>query len=291
MSSEIYSLPENFGIGNRDVLIRLYSSNRPSFKNKVLFSKNLFCLVRKGIKDVYTATGKETITSNDVLMLPAGSALMSERFAGDKYEAILIFFGNDTLINFCATRGLAINEKSSGQSVFKVPQDGFLKNYSESLLLLNERENSSMHELKVYEILSYISTAFPQLFVDFALQALSGKEDIKLKQVVEMNLYKGLRIEELAFLSNMSISTFKRHFGIIYKMPPQKYFAQARMEHARLLLSLQKRPSDIYDELGYESLSAFSNEFKKYFGMSPKQFQPNIEPQEKAFELPEQQLA
>ena len=54
---------------------------------------------------------------------------------------------------------------------------------------------------------------------------------------------------------------------------------------------MQKRPSEIYADLGYENLSAFSTEFKKHFGMPPKQFQIGNDPEEKAFELPEQQLS
>jgi AraC-like DNA-binding protein len=45
------------------------------------------------------------------------------------------------------------------------------------------------------------------------------------------------------------------------------------MEKARELLLLDQRPSDIYLDLRYQSLSAFSTEFKKHFGISPKQFQ------------------
>ncbi|WP_071781165.1 AraC family transcriptional regulator [Adhaeribacter aquaticus] len=40
----------------------------------------------------------------------------------------------------------------------------------------------------------------------------------------------------------------------------------------------------MYYELGYESLSAFSNEFKKHFGLSPKQLQTHNEQTAKAFE-------
>ena len=44
------------------------------------------------------------------------------------------------------------------------------------------------------------------------------------------------------------------------------------MEKAGLLLRQNKKPSEIYYELEYENLSSFSNEFKKFFGVSPKNY-------------------
>ncbi|MEL1244598.1 AraC family transcriptional regulator [Flavobacterium sp. DGU11] len=290
MSSIIYTLPEGFTTGTDDTLIYFYTNDRPSEKNKVVFTKNMLCLLQNGIKVVHTANGKEIVTNEEVLMLASGSILMSEQTVANKYEAILIFFGNKTLSDFCAKRRLSFNEKSPSKSIFKVPQDSFLKNFCLSLKLLKEQGNSEMNEVKIQEVLNYISTTSPDIFNRFVGQALAGKSDIKIKQVVGLNLHNGLTTEELAFLCDMSVSTFKRHFAALYNMPPQKYFLQQKMDQAKLLLSLQKRPSEIYAELGYENLSAFSNEFKKHFGLSPKQFQTENGPGEKAFGLPEQQF-
>jgi AraC-like DNA-binding protein len=45
---------------------------------------------------------------------------------------------------------------------------------------------------------------------------------------------------------------------------------QRRMERAKAMLNDRKlRPSEIYLDLGYESLAAFSTEFKKHFGVAP----------------------
>ncbi|AWH85859.1 hypothetical protein HYN59_12430 [Flavobacterium album] len=290
MSSEIYTLPEDFNIGSADTMIYFYTNDRPSVKNKVVFTKNMLCLLQHGEKEVHNAAGKEIITNNEVLLLTAGSTLMTERTPIGKYEAILIFFGNQTLTDFCVKNKVAITEKAPSASIFKFSQDAFLKNFCRSLQLLKEQGNNSMYAFKVQEILGYISTSFPNVFNHFVARALSVNHGVKIKQIVEMNLHKGLTIEELAFLCNMSVSTFKRHFFSLYNMPPQKYFLQQKMVHAKVLLSLGKRPSEIYTELGYENLSAFSNEFKKHFGISPKQFQSENGREAKVFELPEQQL-
>jgi AraC-like DNA-binding protein len=238
-----------------------------------------------GIKEVHTTAGKEVISSNEVLMLTSGSTLMTENVAENgKYEAILIFFGNKTLTDFCIRHGLAINPKVPKRSILKMDRDEFLDHYCQSLQLLRDHQISQMDEVKVQEVLSYIETKSPEIFQYLVSQALADKTDIKLRQVVESNSNKGLTTEELAFLCNMSVSTFKRHFAEIYQITPQKYFTQIRMEEAKKLLFLKKSPSEIYTKLGYENLSAFSNEFKKYAGLSPKQFQSKNELTGKVFE-------
>jgi AraC family transcriptional regulator, exoenzyme S synthesis regulatory protein ExsA len=285
MDKDFFTLPEDFGIAPRDTSIYFYSNTSSSVKNKVVFTKNMLCMVHAGVKEVQTAEGKEVITNQEVLLLSSGSTLMSESVAEDsKYEAILVFFSNEVLVDFC--KGAALQNSSSPvKKIYKIQKDPFLNNFCQSLQFLRAQGHSEMDELKTREILQYISLMHPEMFRAFMQQALTAKADIKLKQVVELNINKGLSIEELAFLCNMSVSTFKRHFSAIYKMSPQKYFTQLKMDQARLLLSLRKRPSEIYLELGYSNLSAFSSEFKKFFGQPPTQFQDQVDLIEKAVEL------
>ena len=91
---------------------------------------------------------------------------------------------------------------------------------------------------------------------------------------IETNKHKKLTLTELAFLSNMSVSTFKREFEKHFQESPIKWFQEKRLEHAAFLLkNEQKRASEIYYEIGYESLSSFVQAFKVRFGKTPKQFQ------------------
>jgi len=58
----------------------------------------------------------------------------------------------------------------------------------------------------------------------------------------------GISLEELAFICNLSVSTFKRRFVDIYGMAPGKWFLQKKMEWAKeLILQGGERPGEIYD--------------------------------------------
>lgn len=286
MNTEVFTLPDDFNKNVEDNLIYFYENNRSSRNNKVVFTRNLLCLLQHGTKEVHTAGQRELVTNREILMLTSGSTLMSESLADNgRYEAILIFFSNEVLIDFCASGSLKADRGKHGTSIYKIGRDEFLKNYCQSLYLLRTQGSSALNYLKVREILSYIHLKYPETFQHFISSALSSGANVKLRQIVESNLNKGLSIDELAFLCNMSASTFKRHFSATYNTSPQKYFNRLKMEQAKALLSLQKKASEIYMELGYANLSAFSNEFKKHFGQSPSQFQSNIELPGKAVEL------
>jgi AraC-like DNA-binding protein len=83
-----------------------------------------------------------------------------------------------------------------------------------------------------------------------------------------------LSVEELAFLCNTSLSTFKRRFQKIYGTSPNKWILQKRMELAKHLLEHHhEKPGDIYYKIGYENHSSFSQSFKQVYGVTPRDFQ------------------
>ena len=93
-------------------------------------------------------------------------------------------------------------------------------------------------------------------------------------QIIERNQLNKLTIKELSFLCHMSVSTFKRKFEKIYGESPIKWFQNKRLEYAhRLIVDQSKRASDVFHEVGYESLSSFVQAFKLKYGITPKQSQ------------------
>ena len=114
--------------------------------------------------------------------------------------------------------------------------------------------------------------------VDFlyALINNSDNKNQKFIQTIESNRLNKLTIKELSFLSNMSVSTFKREFEKNFHSSPSKWFQDKRLEHAAFLLkNSSKRSSDIFEDIGYENLSNFIQAFKIKFGVTPKQYQSN----------------
>jgi len=95
-------------------------------------------------------------------------------------------------------------------------------------------------------------------------------EKINLKEFINRNYKFNVSLERLAFMTGRSLSAFKRDFKEIFNEAPNRWLIQKRLQEAHFLIEKKnKKPSDIYLELGFEDLSHFSFAFKKEFGMSP----------------------
>lgn len=77
-------------------------------------------------------------------------------------------------------------------------------------------------------------------------------------------------IDDLASLADMSVTSFHRHFKAITAMSPLQYRTQMRLQEARRLMLVDAAAaSTIAMGVGYESVSQFSRDYRKMFGMPP----------------------
>lgn len=84
------------------------------------------------------------------------------------------------------------------------------------------------------------------------------------------NYAKALRVEELAEIAGMAISTLHYHFRQLTAMSPLQYQKQLRLQTApgRMLVEGLDAASAAF-EVGYESASQFNREYSRYFGQPP----------------------
>ncbi|XRG80504.1 AraC family transcriptional regulator [Rossellomorea sp. GAMAL-10_SWC] len=105
--------------------------------------------------------------------------------------------------------------------------------------------------------------------------AIEGSTTNRISEVIEQikaNFYKSLRIEELAEIANMSVSSLHRHFKDVTAMSPLQFQKHLRLQEARLLLlSESSDAADVTFRVGYESPSQFSREYSRLFGFPPKE--------------------
>ena len=87
---------------------------------------------------------------------------------------------------------------------------------------------------------------------------------------IAANYAKTLRVEELAQLSNMGVSTLHHHFRALTAMSPLQYQKQVRLQSARsLMLNNGLDAASAAFEVGYESATQFSREYSRFFGQPP----------------------
>jgi len=87
---------------------------------------------------------------------------------------------------------------------------------------------------------------------------------------IKENYAKPLRVEELAEIAGMGVSTFHHHFRALTAMSPLQYLKQIRLQEARALMSIQGLDvGSAALAVGYESASQFTREYKRFFGETP----------------------
>jgi AraC-like DNA-binding protein len=87
---------------------------------------------------------------------------------------------------------------------------------------------------------------------------------------VRTNYAKPLRVEDLAKIAGMGVSTLHHHFQALTAMSPLQYQKQLRLHTARerMLMDGVDAASAAF-EVGYESASQFNREYSRFFGQPP----------------------
>lgn len=87
---------------------------------------------------------------------------------------------------------------------------------------------------------------------------------------IKDNYAKQLRVEELAEIAGMGVSTLHHHFRALTAMSPLQYQKQIRLQEARARMSIHGLDAGSAAlEVGYESASQFTREYKRLFGLTP----------------------
>ena len=87
---------------------------------------------------------------------------------------------------------------------------------------------------------------------------------------IKTNYAKPLRVEDLAEIAGVGVSTLHHHFRVLTAMSPLQYQKQLRLQAARgrMLMDGLDAASAAF-EVGYESASQFNREYSRFFGQPP----------------------
>ena len=83
------------------------------------------------------------------------------------------------------------------------------------------------------------------------------------------NFSEPMKVEELAELAHMSVSSFHQHFKSVTSMSPLQYQKVLRLQEARRLMLSMMDAGTASWHVGYQSASQFSREYSRFFGSAP----------------------
>jgi len=187
------------------------------------------------------------------------------------FKKIYILFEQEFLKEFNDIYKFKVENKKTANGIVPLNKNILIENFIRSLTpYFNEKGTIDEQFLNVKrtELLLILLKANPELaniFFDF-----SHPEKIDLEEFMNRNFKFNVSIEHFAYLTGRSLSAFKRDFEKIFNATPSHWLVRKRLEEAYHLIDKKnKKPSDIYLDLGFEDLSHFSFAFKKLFGHSP----------------------
>jgi AraC-like DNA-binding protein len=90
---------------------------------------------------------------------------------------------------------------------------------------------------------------------------------------MRQNATRALTVEQVARHVGMSGSHFAHRFSAVARVSPMRFLKQLRLDAAReLMLGQSVRAGDAAAQVGYESASHFTRDFKQAFGSAPAEY-------------------
>lgn len=193
-------------------------------------------------------------------------------------EGILIQFQRqclgEALLRQPEMRSIDLLLKSSGRGVLFTKPVAVLEQLMESLLLACGVDRI----LLLIELLKALATQDKRQLMaspSFEVTAMpvGSRRLERVLEHIQQNFDQPLKLENLAGLANMSESAFSRFFHQHMGLPVSKYILLSRLtESARLLVDTRQSISEIAFSAGFNNLTHFNRQFKKWKNQTPSEF-------------------
>ncbi|OKS87929.1 AraC family transcriptional regulator [Mucilaginibacter polytrichastri] len=254
-----------------------YSYLSTERKEKVCFWNHHTLILQVSGQLIMETSGQSiSMTGGEMLLIGKNQlgTLTKTPLPGGNYETIVISLQEDLLRKIVLEEKLEADRKYIGPPNILIPSNEFLQGYFQSIVPYARSSGAEMTDemgiLKVKEGVKLLMLALPGLrnfLFDF-----SEPYKIDLEKFMLSNYHFNVPIEKFAQLTGRSLAGFKRDFQKTFGLPPRQWLQNKRLNVAKFLIEIKhQKPSAIYLDLGFESLSHFSHSFKKKFGKAPSE--------------------
>jgi AraC-like DNA-binding protein len=242
---------------------------------RMYLQDHVILVVLEGIYIVRYGDQEYPVRKNEMALLHKGIAIEYEKYGEENSGHVLdymMFFLKDELLH----EFMKISSFSSSQPAPSAPTavhsvNERLLSYVASLKPYFEEPEAIQDELiklKMLELLFDILDADKGL-LNQILQ-LRQQRPTSIVEVVEKNILNPVSLQDLAYLSGRSLSTFKREFRKIYNEPAIQWIRNRRLEKAKELLSHSGISiTEVCYATGFENVSHFSKVWKQKYGFPP----------------------
>ncbi|MDW3646044.1 MAG: AraC family transcriptional regulator [Bacteroidia bacterium] len=259
---------------------------RPPLKGNINMQEEAcFLHVLRGKSTLYFPNSKKSVQGLDSVLMKCGSYIQDwhKNEDGSDNEAVLIHFYPDVvqlvfdnkIPDLLAKKGI-----KKAPETMSVQYEQVIKSYINSLLIYFDTPSlidEEIIKLKVRELIMLIIRSSPGEELDNMLGGLFDQNKYSFNKIIDTHLYEDLSLQDLAILTNLSLSSFKRKFTSIYSASPAKYLKEKKLEKAKTLLeNTTLRMTEIAFECGLPDTKNFSRLFSSVYGLSPSEYKKSI---------------
>lgn len=150
--------------------------------------------------------------------------------------------------------------------------------HSELVFLLRELHQIIMEEEKDFrkeEIFFFLLEQIIEEYTEKTLSTEHTEQSTSIKAICEFlqNHYMdNIKLDDLCRLTGLSKYYLLRYFTKQKGISPYSYLETIRIEQAKKMLEKGVMPIDVALSTGFSDQSHFSNLFKKFIGLTPKQY-------------------
>lgn len=241
--------------------------------------KPSFCIVVQGMKEVLLAQERFQYGPANYLVASVNlpiTAQVTEASSEVPYLALKLEFTPSEILEVLREFQMGVEKKENakrGMYVSKIEPSLLDAVTRLARLLESPKDIKVLAPLIVKEIIYRVLQGdYGGMLKQIAIEGSSANQISDVIKHIMNNYEKAFKIEELAEIANMSVSSLHRHFKEITAMSPIQFQKQLRLQEARsLLLSESADAADVAFRVGYESPSQFSREYSRMFGLPPKE--------------------
>ena len=207
--------------------------------------------------------------------------MLSEQESG-KVSSIIVHFQKDVLLKIYDNSPPPFwkeLEKPVVQYVVQMAASALVKQYFEGIVYFF-RNRAAVSEdiliLKLKEIILLLLQTEESSQITQIISSLFSQRTFSFKELVDAHIFAPVTTEDLACLTNKSLSSFKREFKKVYRTTPGNYIIKKRAERvAQLLETSDDSISNIGYECGFSSPAHLSRVFKSKYGLTPSEYRLN----------------
>ncbi len=238
------------------------------------------CLVLVLQGNKVSMVGESTLTfdAKNYLVVPTTLPFECETFASENEPFIAIIISINKKMMYEVITAVSKQEpiESKQNSIGVFSDEVTLEIEDLTLRFLNmlqsKEESTILGESLLKELFYRIavgknSNFLHRLFLDNNNEAKIARA----LKVIHTQCETSLDISTLARQEDMSVSSFHTHFKNVTSHTPLQYIKKIRLNKAKDLIGIHNyQVVDAAREMGYDSASQFSRDFKSYFGYPPK---------------------